>query len=142
MHDYRVGESEIIDCLDDYWPLHPWNGQTPLVIAVEEWDCRQCKLVQWAKVTLSVAQSGLAENMELRGRVESLATLAPAKLDALDGVHVVDEWLARSGFDDGEDDDRSVWSACSVEQRCSMLMKAFRKWCTRVGIDIDRVKRE
>src|ERR1700680_235309 len=38
-HEYGVGESEIIDGLDDFWSLHPWNGQSPLVIAVGDWHC-------------------------------------------------------------------------------------------------------
>jgi hypothetical protein len=38
-HEYGVGESEIIDGLGYFWPLHPWNGQSPPVIAVGDWHC-------------------------------------------------------------------------------------------------------
>jgi hypothetical protein len=148
MHCYRVGESEIMDGLDEYWLLHPWNGQTPLVIAVGEWGCRQCELdMQWAKVTLSVARSRFVEEDELRpgleGRFESIETLVPTKPDTLDGVHLVEPDLVRlSGFLDGGGkggyfDHESAWSACSVEQRCSTLVTGFREWCAQAGIDID-----
>jgi hypothetical protein len=129
--DYGVGESEIIDGLDEFYSLHPWNGQTPLVLAVGDWECRQCGLpYQWAKVTLSVVGSSLA----LVGRIESIETLVPRNSAALDGVHLVETFLATlrcqlSG---------AAWSACSVEQRCSLVVTGFRTWCTEVaGIDID-----
>lgn len=32
--EYRVGESELVDGIDDYFPLFPWNGSEPLVVAI------------------------------------------------------------------------------------------------------------
>ena len=90
-HLYLVGESEIIDGIDEFCSLHPWNGQTPLVIVVGDWDCRQCGLpYQWAKVTLSVVESSSG----LVGRVESIETFVPRKPTTFDGVHFVETDLA------------------------------------------------
>lgn len=129
---YLVGESEIIDGLEEFFPLHPWNGQTPLVLVVGEWDCRQCGLTyQWAKVTLSVVGSSLG----LVGRIESIETLVPREPAALDGVHLVQPDLATLNENYNETD---AWSAWSVEQRCSWVVTGFRTWCAEVvGIDID-----
>jgi hypothetical protein len=141
-HSYVVGESHIIDGLDEFCSLHPWNGQTPLVIVVGDWDCPQCgQCYQWARVTLSVVGSSLG----LVGRIESIETLVPRKLAALDGVHWIQPDLAAlSGvfFDGGKFDcpkGMAAWSACSVEQRCSLVVRGFRTWCAEVaGINVDR----
>ena len=131
-HHYLVGASEIIDGLEEFFPLHPWNGQTPLVLVVGEWDCRQCGLTyQWAKVTLSVVGSSLG----LVGRIESIETLVPRKPAALDGVHLVQPDLATLN---GNYKGIAGWSAWSVEQRCSWVVTGFRTWCAEVaGIDVD-----
>jgi hypothetical protein len=138
-HNYVVGESHIIDGLDEFCSLHPWNGQTPLVIVAGDWDCLQCGLCyQWAKVTLSVVGSSLG----LVGKVESIETLVPRKPAALDGVHWVQpELAALSSNLSGNFDcrkDIAAWSTCSVEQRCSLVVTGFRTWCAEVaGISVD-----
>jgi hypothetical protein len=151
-HKYGVGESEIIDGLDEFHSLHPWNGQTPLVILVGDWDCRQCgQCLQWAKITLSVVESSKTiGSIELLGRIESIEALVPRKSDTLDGVHLVEPYLVTvlvtlsGGSFDGKGEgsyfDRLVpaWPARSVEQRCSLIVEGFRTWCAEVaGIDID-----
>jgi hypothetical protein len=136
---YRVGESEIIDGLDEFCPLHPWNGQTPLVIVAGDWGCHQCGLaMQWAKITLSVVRSAST----LVGRIESIEALVPRRPEALDGVHLIEPELARLGGAFSErgsySDCLAAWSARSVEQRCSMVVTGFRTWCAEVaGIDLD-----
>ena len=141
-HHYLVGASEIIDGLNEFCSLHPWNGQTPLFLIVGEWDCRQCGLTyQWAKVTLSVVGSLLG----LVGRIDFIETLVPRKPAALDGVHFVEPELAYfSGLfrDDLNNFDcpkgMTAWSACSVEERCSLVVTGYRAWCAEVaGINID-----
>lgn len=138
-HHYLVGESEIIDGIDEFCSLHPWNGQTPLVIVVGDWHCRQCGLnYQWAKVALSVVESSLG----LVGRVESIEMLVPRRPADLNGVHWVQPDLAAlSSHLSGNFDcrnDMAAWSACSVEQRCSLVVTGFRTWCTEVaGINVD-----
>ena len=134
-HRYGFGESHIIDGLDEFHSLHPWNGQTPLVLAVGDWECLQCGLpYQWAKVTLSVVGSSLG----LVGRVESIETLVPRKPAALDGVHLVQPDLATLSGAFNCHGDLPAWSACSVEQRCSLVVTGFRAWCAEIPrIDID-----
>ena len=135
-HRYGVGESHVIDGLDEFHSLHPWNGQMPLVLAAGDWECLQCGLpYQWAKVTLSVVQSSLG----LVGRVESIETLVPRKPAALDGVHLVEPDLATLSSAFNCHGDMPAWSACSVEQRCSLVVTGFMAWCAEVArINVDR----
>lgn len=56
--DYRAGDREAIDGLHEFEPLYPWDGQTPLVLAVGDWACRHCdQSWRWAKVTLSMSET-------------------------------------------------------------------------------------
>ena len=137
---YDVGDSEVIDGIDEFDPLWPWDGQSPLVIAIGDWDCRQCGLsYQWAKLTLEVSHSSAG----LIGTVKSVETLIPVTVDALLGIHGLEPHLAALswGFGEGVEDYHWPignkgdlgWATVPVEQRCSLLVSGFRAWCIEVA---------
>ncbi len=131
--DYRVGDSEAIDGLGEFDPLHPWNGQSPLVLAVGDWYCKQCRLSwQWAKVTLSTSETSTG----LIGSITSIETLVPTKSSDLDGVHLIEpDLMGLSGLR------LEAWDALSVEQRCSAIVAGFRNWCIEVAhVDPSAIK--
>jgi hypothetical protein len=123
--DYRVGDTEGIDGLDEFEPLHPWNGQTPLVLGVGDWYCKQCHLSwQWAKVTVSISETSTG----LIGSIKSIETLVPTKISDFEGVHLIEPDLAGlSGLT------AAAWNALSIAQRCSAIAAGFRNWCIEVA---------
>jgi hypothetical protein len=139
---YQVGDSEILDGLDDYCPLSPWDRRTPLVVVVGEWDCAHCHLSwQWAKVILDVEQVA-GRNV---ATIRELSGLQPLHAADLAGVHFVESELAAladlwarppnfswsAGF--------ARWLACPVSERCERVAAGFRNWCSEVaGIELDR----
>ncbi len=126
--DYRVGEAEVVDGLDEFDPLHPWDGRTPLVLAVGDWDCDGCALSpQWAKLTLSLDGAGEA----LTGRIEALETFVPASIEAFDGVHRVDPWLG--DFARVNVAQPVAWADRSPLARCRAMAAGFNAWCVEVA---------
>jgi hypothetical protein len=123
--DYRVGDREAIDGLVEFEPLHPWTGQTPLVLAVGDWYCKQCHLSwQWAKVTVAMSET----STELIGSIKSIETLVPTKSSAFDGVHLIEpDLMGLSGLR------AAAWNALDIEQRCSTIVAGFRNWCIEVA---------
>jgi hypothetical protein len=126
--DYRVGDAEAVDGLDEFDELHPWDGRSPLVLAVGDWDCRTCGLPwQWAKLTLSVEDAGAA----LMGRIEALESLVPETPRAFDGVHRVQPWLADlAGFNVEQ---RVAWADLSPAARCEAMAAGFNAWRIEVA---------
>ena len=52
---YRVGDTEALVGLDRYCTLYLWDGRSPLVVAVGDWDCSHCGLnYQWARAEFTV----------------------------------------------------------------------------------------
>lgn len=137
--EYRVGDSEVVDGLEDYCPLDPWDGCLPLVVAVGDWDCDHCGLnCQWAKVVLTVAQTGAG----LVGTIRELSGLEPRQSADLAGVHFIDPYLAElSGLWASQPhynwhEGLARWQECSVKERCEQVAAGFRLWCREVaGID-------
>lgn len=138
--EYCVGDSELMDGLEDYCPLYPWDCSSPLVVVVGDWGCAHCGLAwQWSKVVFDVAYPGAG----LVGTIRELSDLHPLRADDLARVHFVEAELAvylsglweqsfrnwREGF--------AKWQACSVEERCERVAAGFRQWCVEVaGVDV------
>ncbi len=136
---YGAGDSEILVGLEDYCPLYPWDGSSPLIVAVGDWECEHCNLNwQWAKAVFEVAHTG----GELLGTIRELAGLQPLRAADLTGVHFVEPELAMlSGL--WEQSFRNWlegvarWLASSVEERCERVAAGFRQWCREVaGVDL------
>lgn len=136
---YRIGDSEVLDGLDDYSPLHPWDGQTPLIVAVGDWECKNCGLsLQWVKAVFSVEEvAGI-----LVATIKELSDLQPFEPQQLAGIHFIEEYLARlSGLWDppvryGPSGELSRWEECPIPKRCELVASGFRSWCREVaGLD-------
>ncbi len=88
---YGIGDSEVLVGLEDYCPLHPWGGSSPLTVAVGDWACGHCGLNwQWAAVVFEVSAAGDRQVVTLC----DLIGLQPCRPDKLDGVHFVEADLA------------------------------------------------
>ena len=129
---YQVGDTEVMDGLGDYLPLHMWDGSTQLVVAVGDWECDHCCCAwQWARAVFEVQAAKPHSQVEIR----NLSTLQPWQPADLNGIHFVEYELARlSGLWEGvnglEGWDR--WEACSVGERCERVTAGFREWCREV----------
>lgn len=136
---YVVGESEILDGLDDYCALHPWNGTSPLVVAVGDWDCDHCRLAwQWARAVFKV----LAPQPMVVTLTE-LTTLQPLRSEDLEGINYVEGDLAELS-DLWERPPRynwpaglANWNACSIAERSERLSAGYRQWCREVSGESD-----
>lgn len=133
LRDYRVGDSEVMTGLDDFYPLHPWDGSSPLVVAVGDWGCDHCGLAwQWARVVFDVRRS----EPHLTITIRELSTLHPQLPSDLDGVHFVKDELAfLSGLWEALDwtEAWDRWQACSLTERCERVSVGFRDWCREVA---------
>lgn len=136
---YRVGDAEVMDGLDDYCPLHPWDGRSPLCVAVGDWDCDHCGLNwQWARAVFEVR----AEAGGLSATIRELAGLQPRGAAELEGVHFVEPDLAElSGLwappHDSWPEGLARWQASAVPERCERVAAGFRSWCREVaGVDL------
>ena len=134
--DYHVGDSEVMDGLDDYCSIHPWDGSSPLVIAVGDWECEHCHLNwQWARAVFTVHQGVPHPSVTLR----ELSTLQPWQPSDLGGVHFVEPDLAElSGLWARHPDYHWLegvqrWNACQVPERCERVAAGFREWCRDVA---------
>lgn len=131
---YGVGDSEIIDGLEDYLPLNPWIAASPLVVAVGDWNCHCGLAWQWAKVTF---ETWRIEGV-LHGLIKEVSTLLPNR-HTLQDIHYVEGDLAElSGFwDSGPSinwkQGRARWNAESIESRLLALEKGFGDWCREVA---------
>jgi hypothetical protein len=138
-HTYSVGDSEILDGLDDYCPLHPWNGISPLVVAVGDWGCDYCGLNwQWAKAVFTLQSPSLPTI----ATVVEFSTLQPFLSSELEGIHYLESDLAElSGlFGRGKQFNWPTglvnWKACSVDERSERVASGYRSW--RQGVaDLD-----
>lgn len=133
--EYRVGDSEIVDGMEDYCPLYPWDGSEPLVAAVGDWSCRHCDLGgQWAKLVLTVKERTPSSG-EFSASIKELSRLVPIRPSALDGVHLVESWLAElsGSWGTGSDYDwaagRDKWLGLPASERCERVAAGFRTWC-------------
>jgi len=126
--DYRVGQSEVVDGVDEFDPLYPWDGASPLVLAIGDWDCDGCGLSwQWAKLTLSTDGAG----PEFTARIEAFETFTPWSAEAFAGVHGVEPWLADLARFNIE---RPVpWTDRSPAERCAAMATGFNAWCVEVA---------
>jgi hypothetical protein len=89
--EYRAGDTELLVGLDDYCPLHPWGGGSPLVVAVGDWDCAYCGLNwQWSRAVLEVRPSAGPSAATIR----ELSGLRPWRAADLAGVHFAEAELA------------------------------------------------
>jgi hypothetical protein len=137
---YGVGDSEVLDRLDDYCPLHPWDGRSPLVVVVGDWDCAHCGLNwQWAKAILEVTQVF----GRLVATLRELSGFQPGQASELTGVHFVEADLAElSGLWErppryNRPEGFLRWQAYPVPERCERVAAGFRSWCREVaGVDI------
>ena len=138
--EYRVGESELVDGIDNYFPLFPWNGSEPLVVAIGDWSCGSCGLGwQWAQLVLAL--DGIkSPDHDFRATVLQLSTLVPLQASDLDGIHFVESWLAElSGiWGRGSDYDwaggRHQWLSLPVGERCELVASGYRAWYREFGI--------
>lgn len=135
-HTYSVGDSEVLDGLDDYCPLHPWDGTSPLVVAVGDWDCNYCSLNwQWAKAVFALR----GPSQPTMATVTELSTLQPFQTSDLDGIHYLQSDLAElSGlFGEGRTFNWPTglinWKACSVGERSERVANGYRLWCQEVA---------
>jgi hypothetical protein len=127
--DYSVGESEVVDGLEEFDPLYPWDSASPLVLAIGDWDCKACGLSnQWAKLTLSTDGAG----EEFIARIEALETFTPWAAEAFAGVHGVEPWLADLARFNIERAAR--WADQTPEQRCEAMAAGFNAWCAEVAM--------
>lgn len=138
LRSYRVGDSEVMvmDGLDDFCPLYPWDGGSPLVMAVGDWACDHCSLNwQWARVVLDVRPGESHPTVSIR----DLSTFRPWQPSDLDGVHFVEPdlaelsglWASPPSYNWSEGWDR--WQACSLTERCERVSVGFRDWCREVA---------
>jgi hypothetical protein len=126
--DYSVGESEVVDGLVEFDPLYPWDGASPLVLAIGDWACEGCGLAnQWAKLTLATDGAG----DEFTARVEALETFTPWTAEAFAGVHGVEPWLADLARFNVER--RIPWADQSPAERCAAMAAGFNAWCAEVA---------
>jgi hypothetical protein len=133
--EYGVGDSEVVDGLDEFYPLYPWDGRSPLVLGLGDWDCDRCSLNwQWARVVLDVSRSAAT----LVGTIRVVDTLAPWTPSALDLVHRVQGELAHiSEFPGQVQGDWRAWlvrwEARPVADRSAAVASGFREWCRQVA---------
>ncbi len=135
-HSYQVGDSEVLDGLSEYCPLHPWDGKSPLVVAVGDWDCGHCGLNwQWAKAVFTIE----AYAQPIAVTLIELSVLRPSRIEELSSVNFVEPALAelsglwdqrprydwRAGLDN--------WHACSVAERSERIAGGYRSWCREVA---------
>jgi hypothetical protein len=138
--EYGVGDSEEIVGLDDFCPLNPWDGHSPLVVAVGDWACQHCNLNwQWAKVVFHVDQVG----SRLVGTIRELIGFRPSRAEELAEFHYLVSDLAelsglwepppRFNWPEGF----ARWLACPVPERSERVAAGFRSWCHEVaGVSI------
>lgn len=136
--EYSVGDTEVLVGLDDdYCPLHAWGGESPLIVAVGDWDCTHCRLPwQWARAVLDVRPTKTGPPAVT---IRELSTLQPRRVADLAGVHFVEPDLAElSGlwprppvYNWSHGWDR--WQACPVPERCEHVVAGFREWCREVA---------
>jgi hypothetical protein len=133
---YRVGDSEELVGLEDFCPLDPWNGTSPLVVGVGDWDCSHCGLPwQWARAVFDVRAGNGNPIITLR----SLRDLRPKQPINLAGIHFVEPWLAElSGlWNDSPEYNYfkglETWNGCSLTDRREKVAAGFRKWCHEVA---------
>ena len=121
---YRVGDTEVIDGLDDYFQLLAWRPHEPLVVVVGDWDCSDCQLNwQWAKAIFEINPSADG----LSAKIVDLSEIQPLQPDELAGVHYVESDLAElSGVVE-------EWDSLSVQARCEQISTGYRKWCVEVA---------
>jgi hypothetical protein len=134
--DYRLGDSEVMDGLEDYCPLNPWDGHSPLVVVVGDWDCNHCGLNwQWAKAVFDMERT---EGVSV-ATIRELSGFQPWRVEDLAGVHFVESDLAelsglwerppRYNWPDG----LLRWKACTIPERCERVAAGFRSWCCEVA---------
>ena len=121
---YRVGDTEILDGIDDYLSVCSWQPSDPLSMIVGDWDCSDCQLNwQWANVVFDVSQNGGS----LHATITNLTDFQPNHADDLAGVHYVEPNFADlSGAVDR-------WDALSIQSRCDLTSLGFRNWCVDVA---------
>lgn len=153
-HDYRVGDAEIMVGLNDYLPLHPWDGKSELVVGLGDWSCHACRLwPQWAKVKFEVVgevkQHQTYRHSVMHGDerrqlalhyqdfhvvLREVAALPLHLPGVLDDVHFLEESLVSSmcswfGAPLGEKEWAwTAWADCSAEEKSSLLRDGYRQW--------------
>lgn len=137
---YEVGDTEEIDGLEDFLPLNPWPGispltswlgEMPLVVVAGEWDCRCGLSPQWAKVTFGVKR----RSGDLYGTIKDISALVPDR-ESLKDVHYVEYMLAQfadfwpsGNWQAGQ----QRWNSESIESRRLAIEDGFRKWYREVA---------
>lgn len=137
--EYRVGDTEALVGLDDYCPLHPWDGDSPLVVAVGDWGCSYCSLNwQWARIVLEVQPDSDPPAATIR----DLCVLRPWRPADLASIHFVEPDLAElsdlwgRGSAYNWQEGMARWMACLLQERCERLAAGFGRWSREVaGID-------
>ena len=129
--EYRVGDVEKLVGLDDYCPLDPWDGRSPLVVAIGDWDCEHCRLNwQWARATFELQPASGDPIAILR----ELINFQPRQPSDLIGVHYAESelaelsgfWTSPPGYNWQEGFER--WTACPLAQRREHLAAGYRQW--------------
>lgn len=132
---YQVGQSNEIDGLGCYLPLSPWDGQSPLVVLVGDWDCEHCGLNwQWARVVFDVT----AGNPHPIGTIREIVGMQPLCRDDFRGIHFVEPDFAelicfgeepRSGWQEF----KQRWDAMTLSERIAGVTAGFRSWSASVA---------
>jgi hypothetical protein len=123
-HPHRVGDTEIIDGLDDYAPLFAWYRTELLVVVVGDWGCPNCQLNwQWAKVVFNVNE----RNDVLDATIASLSGFQPYQPNDLIGVHYLEFDLAALS------DATEKWGSLTIESRCDLVASGYRSWCAETA---------
>jgi hypothetical protein len=141
MRCYRVGDSEVLDGLEEFVPLYPWQEGTPLVAGAGDWACESCGLNwQWAKATFHVVK----ENDQWIATLREIVDLRPGEADALLGIHYLEPdlaeltglWVTGPGYN--WEEGCRLWRECTIGERCARIAAGYRAWCEEVaGVDSD-----
>jgi hypothetical protein len=133
MREYRVGDSAIIDNLEDCCAIYPRHGDD-LRAVLGPWWCPVCGFdYQWASVCFEVI--GPSNDTGVPVTIQSIESFVPTDPQTLDGVHYVGFDLAefseyRSGFSPAEIITR--FEKLPIEQKIDQIIAGHGRWLREI----------